>query len=314
MNVDSIRPFAARPGRRHSPEVRSTRGFTLVELLVVIAIIGVLVAILLPAVQAAREAARRTSCFNNLRQVGLALHHYHDALRSLPTGWLGLEPGSGRPLPEGEPGWAWGSLILPYLEQSTVQESRIDFPRPIAHPSNAAARSTVLTVFQCPSDPGEDAFNLMAEDDPASVLVRLAAANYVGVFGTEDLEACEGLPAGSICRGDGAFWHLSQIRFADITDGLSNTIVVGERSSRHGYSTWLGVVEGGEEALARVVGVADHGPNTKEVHLDDFSSQHPAGANFVLGDGSVRLINEQIDLDVFRAMATRSGGEVTATP
>ncbi len=290
------------------------RGFTLVELLVVIAIIGVLVSLLLPAVQAAREAARRTSCFNNLKQVGLALHHYHDSLRTLPTGWIGLDPATGRPLPEGEPGWAWASMLLPYLEQSNIQDSVINFGLPISDPAHAAARGTRLPIYQCPSDPGDDFFDLPDESDPSTVLLRLPTSNYVGSFGTQEVHDCEGLPPGSICRGDGVFFHLSRVNFADIHDGLSNTLLVGERSTKYGYSTWLGVVEGGEEAMQRVVGVADHPPNTKGIHLDDFSSQHPAGANFVLSDGSVRLIDEHIDETVYRALATRNGNEPVVAP
>lgn len=284
-------------------------GFTLVELLVVITVIGILIALLLPAVQAAREAARRTSCFNNLKQVGLALHMYHDALRSLPSGWIAMDAATGLPLPDGEPGWAWGSLVLPYLEQVNLSDRLINYGLPITDPFHQAARGTSLKVYRCPSDPGDDFFDLHQEDDPSVVLARLATGNYVGCFGHGEVELCEGRPPGTICTGEGTFFHMIAVRFGDIRDGLSNTILVGERSSRYGYSTWLGVVSGGEEALERVVGVADHPPNTKGIHLDDFSSQHPAGANFCLADGSVRLINERIDIQVFRAMGTRAGHE-----
>jgi prepilin-type processing-associated H-X9-DG protein len=99
------------------------------------------------------------------------------------------------------------------------------------------------------------------------------------------------------------------VRFAQVLDGLSNTLFVGERSSVYGFSTWVGVVPGGEETMARVLGVADHPPNTKGIHLDDFSSQHPAGANFLLGDGSVRLFDEHLDVRVYYALATKDGGE-----
>jgi prepilin-type N-terminal cleavage/methylation domain-containing protein len=263
--------------------------FTLVELLVVIAIIGVLVALLLPAVQAAREAARRTSCFNNLKQLGLALHNYHDTLGSLPSGWMGLDPVSGAPLPTGEPGWGWAALLLPYLEQGNAQDKLINFGLPITHSVHQQARQFSIPIYRCPSDVGEDHFNLVSEDDPNIVLARLAS-------------------------GEGMFFHLRPVRFADVLDGLSNTLCVGERSSRFGHSTWLGVVSEGEEALVRVVGIADHPPNTKGIHLDDFSSHHPAGANFLISDGSVRLITEQIDLDVYRGLATRHGGEAVAVP
>ncbi|MDP6720542.1 MAG: DUF1559 domain-containing protein [Pirellulaceae bacterium] len=291
--------------------MKSRKAFTLVELLVVIAIIGILVALLLPAVQAAREAARRMSCSNNMKQIGLALHNYHDTHKRFPMGWIGLEANTNRPLAEGQPGWAWGSYSLPYLEQENVSDNLIQFTRPLLDPVNQAARETYLPVFRCPSDtPAEKRFVLGQEGSPATPLVSLAAASYIGVFGTFELEDCEGLPLGAECRGDGIFYHLSSVRFADILDGTTNTFAVGERSAQYGFSTWTGVAEGGDEAFARVLGIADHPPNDDHGHLDDFSSQHPAGTNFLLADGSVRLITETIDLNIYRAFATRAGGEV----
>ncbi len=286
------------------------RGFTLIELLVVIAIIGILVALLLPAVQAAREAARRMSCYNNLKQVGLALHTYHDLHRSLPQGWMGFEPGTQIPNPEGEPGWGWAAKLLPFLEQQNVSQNMIQDWLPITDPVHAPVRQHYLPAFRCPSDAGPTEWTLMQQSNPSVVLARLSVANYVGVHGTVELEDCEGLGPGVICKSDGVFHHLSSIRFADVTDGLSNTIVVGERASRKGNSTWLGMILGGEESMARILGITDHPPNAAGGHLDDFSSEHPAGTNFVLGDGSVRLVTETIDLNVYRALATRSGGEV----
>ncbi len=300
------RPHSAARSQR---ALRARAAFTLIELLVVIAIIGILISLLLPAVQAAREAARRTSCFNNMRQIGLALHTYHDTHRVLPSGWIAVDPGTQRPLATGEPGWGWAALLLPYLEQSNVQTQLLDMHRAITDPVNEAGRTHVLDVYRCPSDVGTEHFDLPSEDDPNVIVARLAASNYVGVFGTEEIHDCEGLPIGLRCEGSGVFFHLSHVNFASVSDGLSNTIFVGERSARHGYSTWVGSVREGSEAMARIVGVADHPPNTKGAHLDDFSSEHPAGANFLLGDGSVRLINNQIDELVYRAISTRSGGE-----
>lgn len=285
--------------------------FTLVELLVVIAIIGILVALLLPAVQAAREAARRTSCTNNLKQLGIALHNYHDTHKSLPPGWIGLDPNSARPLAEGEPGWGWASMLLPFLEQSSVAERLIDYTRPITDSVNVGARGHVLPLLQCPSDDLPPYFDLERAGSPGQVLVNLPTASYIGVFGSEEIEVCEGLPVGNVCLGNGVFQHLVSVRFAQITDGLSYTYLVGERASRFGDSTWLGVVSGGDETLARVLGVADHAPNSQGGHLDDFSSEHPTGTNHLLGDGSVRLVQESIDVRVYQAFATRSGGELT---
>ena len=124
---------------------RPRKGFTLIELLVVIAIIAILIALLLPAVQQAREAARRTQCKNNLKQIGLALHHYHDVQRQLPSGWVA----SGGP--EGEPGWAWGAMVLPFTEQTNLHDL-IDFGDHIDEPTNAVARTRYVPIFTCPSD------------------------------------------------------------------------------------------------------------------------------------------------------------------
>ncbi|MFO0904480.1 MAG: DUF1559 domain-containing protein [Pirellulales bacterium] len=290
------------------------RGFTLVELLVVIAIIGILVALLLPAVQAAREASRRTSCVNNLKQVGLALHMYHDTHQTFPSGWLAMDPATRLPLAEGQPGWGWAALLLPYLEQRTVSEGMIQHSLSIMDPVHNAVRVQPLAVFRCKSDTGQSEFSLPDESNPSTVFARLATSNYVGVFGTTELEDCEGLPPGVICQGNGGFQHQLGVGLHEFLDGTSNTLLVGERSSRLGYSTWVGSVSGGEEAMARVLGIADHPPNHPGAHLDDFTSEHPAGTNFLSADGSVRLVVETIDLGVYAGLATRAGGEVATAP
>jgi prepilin-type N-terminal cleavage/methylation domain-containing protein len=289
--------------------LRQRRAFTLVELLVVIAIIGVLVGLLLPAVQAAREAARRMSCFNNLKQIALALHNYHDTYKSLPSGWLAHDPATRLPMPEGQNGWGWASLIFPFVEQGNVSGNIVQFGKPILDPINNAARTHYLPLYRCPSDiqSSKRDFDLTMSSGPP---VNLAVANYVGMYGTQELELCEGQPAGFTCFGNGIFQHQKPVHFSNIVDGLSNTYAVGERSSRIEHSTWVGVISGGDEALARILGIADHTPNAQGNHLDDLMSQHPAGTNFALADGSVRLIAETIDLKVYQACATRAGGEV----
>jgi prepilin-type N-terminal cleavage/methylation domain-containing protein/prepilin-type processing-associated H-X9-DG protein len=293
--------------------VNHRRGFTLVELLVVIAIIGALVALLLPAVQAAREAARASQCKNHLRQVGLALHQYHDVMGRLPPGWIADQP-------EGVPGWGWSSMLLPYLEQGGLDQGLIKRHLPIADAANQAARETVVPVLLCASDPRPKLFTIFSggehgdEDeafatsiDSGTPLFRIARANYVGVFGVSEIEE---LPA---C-GEGTFFFLSRTRFAEVTDGLSNTLMVGERGTRQGDSLWAGVVQGTNEAMCRIVGIGDHAPNDPHHHFDDFASFHPGGVHFLYGDGSVQRINSQIDVAVYRALCTRGGGEAMSSP
>lgn len=293
--------------------------FTLVELLVVIAIIGILIALLLPAVQAAREAARRMSCTNNLKQIGVALHNYHDTHRKLPIGWLGFDAGGGADF-EGDPGWAWSTRILPFMEQQALYDSLIDMDLPVTAAANDQARVTVVSTFICPSDVGDDVFDLMnavdEETEGTTVVTRLAKSNYPGVFGTQDIHSvCEpGSPGYNGCRGNGMFSLNRSLAFRDITDGLSNTFMVGERWSKWVHSTWTGVVPGGWHAPARVVAVAsDEFPPNSEANVEqqthNFSSYHPAGANFLLSDGHVQLITETIDLSVYNALCTRAGGE-----
>lgn len=292
------------------------RGFTLIELLVVIAIIAVLIALLLPAVQQAREAARRSQCKNNLKQIGLALHNYHDTHNTFPPGWIGVV--SGVQDPEGDSGFGWGSMILPNLDQSPLY-AQFNFSNPMDAAPNRANLGRVLTVFQCPSDPKPDKFPL---DDRNGTPVDLASANYVGVFGTVELDGCENPPgmfpvtAQGQCVSDGAFFHNSRIKMRDFTDGTSSTLMVGERTTFTDpgtgdkfYGTWSGALPEVEEAPARIMGHAEHPPNRK-LHPEDFGSAHTGGAQFVLADGHVVFISENIDTRVFQSLSTRNGGEV----
>jgi prepilin-type N-terminal cleavage/methylation domain-containing protein len=286
------------------------RGFTLVELLVVIAIIGVLVGLLLPAVQAAREAARRMQCTNNFRQLGLALHNYESANRRLPSGWIANNA-------QGEPGWGWGAALLPFMEGNNLF-NQIDFRVPIEDPRHAEVRVTVLPTFLCPSDNGPNIFEIAAGDghdhehghaafdsvdDSPEKLFQMSKSNLIGMFGTFELEAAP-------FNGDGMFYGNSRIKFRDVTDGLSNTLVIGERNSRLGGSLWQGNIPEAAEPHARILGVADHGPNDQHAHFEDFSSFHTGGVNFMRADVSVTFMSDSIDLQVYQAMATRAGGEV----
>jgi prepilin-type N-terminal cleavage/methylation domain-containing protein/prepilin-type processing-associated H-X9-DG protein len=287
-------------------------GFTLVELLVVLAIIALLVGLLLPAVQQARESARRSACKSNLRQIGLALHMYHNLAQSFPPGWEGRDPTTFLPDIEGPAGWAWGAYALPYVEAANVAE-QIDFSISLTDPIHAGVRETPQAIFLCPSDGEVPWFELEAEDG-SGVLARLARANYVGMFGTNEIEECEEAPPGTPCLGDGAFFHNSRTTIGELRDGASQTILVGERASPPGASTWVGVWPGGEEAIVRVLGVADHVPNHPTGHFDDFGSQHPGGAQFLFGDGAVHFVADTIDEHVYRAMSTCAAGDFVAAP
>lgn len=277
------------------------RAFTLVELLVVIAIIGILVGLLLPAVQAAREAARRIQCSNNIRQLGLATHNYESAYRRLPSGWVSNGA-------SGEPGWGWSSALLPFMEGTTLANN-IDWRIEIANPIHSQVRVSVVPSFVCPSDPYESVFEIGEDGGPGPLiddgpkLFAVSKSNYIAVFGTFELEDA---PYG----GDGMYYGSSRTKFRDVTDGLSNTIMVGERSGQLGNSLWQGNIPEAAESFARVVGVADHPPNSPSGHFEDFRSYHTAGGNFMRADGSVQWLPETIDEVIYKAMATRSGGEV----
>lgn len=290
------------------------RGFTLIELLVVIAIIAILIALLLPAVQQAREAARRSQCKNNLKQIGLALHNYHDTHRVFPSGWIGVEPGVGANIEFGS-GWGWGTMILPYMDQSNLY-NKINFDLEIHNSSQPTGiLDQSLTAYRCPSDPSDNTFELEQEGSPGTILAKLATANYIGVFGSDELDDCEIVPAGTPCKSTGLFYQNSNTRFRDITDGTSQTLFVGERKTDKTagwYSTWVGAVPEGEETFARVLGATDHVPNDPAAHFDDFSSHHVGGTQFLFGDGRVRFITENIDLGVYQSLSSITGGEVTS--
>ena len=287
------------------------KGFTLIKLLVVITIISILIALLLPAVQQAREAARRTQCGNRLKQIGLALHNYHANFSTFPSGWIGAQ--ADLPDVEGVNGFGWATMILPMMEQSPLY-NRLNFHVSISAAENAIARSTVIPSYRCPSDSSTDFWDIEMEGSPGTVLATLPTANYIGSFGPEEMEDCETLAGtGQQCASSGSFYHNSNVRFRDFLDGTSNTYICGERrtvAELGWHSTWGGVIPGGREAFAGILGGADHTPNHPLAHFDDFSSSHGGGAHFLFADGNVRFVTENIDTGVYQSLSTLQGDEL----
>ena len=271
-------------------------GLTLIELLVVIAVIGLLVGLLLPAVQAARSAARRISCDNNLKQLGLALHNYESALRRWPSGYVYKYGVDGN-----QAGFGWGAMILPYMEQSSIYQT-LDFKVPVFNLRNAVIREMHLASFLCPED-GVSSTSFVEMGDE-----KYAMASYVASFGPPDLDERQE-------KRDGIFSRNSWTRLAEITDGLSNTIACGERQNGpfrragvHGphfsyETTWAGAVreisDPTDDHGHMVLFQTGHTPNNPYSDDRDVSAPHVGYANFLFADGSVRLIIEQIDLTVY---------------
>lgn len=264
-------------------------GFTIIELLVVMAIIGVLVALILPAVQSAREAARRTECKSHLSQLGIALHNYHDAHRVFPPGWIGMR--AGRPATDGGNGAGWGTMILPHLEQ-TALFGRFDARLDIHGPVNAAFREVFLPVFVCPTDPAPQSW---ISDSPLGQ-IRLATASYVGVSGTGSTNS-------------GVFFLNSRVSLERIKDGASNTLLVGERGTVADsgvFSTWVGAVPGIGSGSDRIVGGISGPPVSPPSGQNGFSSHHSAGAHFLFCDNHVILVSTSVNPSTIQAAATIS--------
>jgi prepilin-type N-terminal cleavage/methylation domain-containing protein/prepilin-type processing-associated H-X9-DG protein len=290
------------------------RAFTLIELLVVIAIIAILIGLLLPAVQKVREAAARVQCQNNLKQIGLALHGYHDRMNGFPPGYYDVAPW---PQDDQGPGWGWASFLLADVEQDNLQR-QISYKLNAGDPSPAvvAARTTFLKVFQCPSDP--NSAHTFTVTDGGSNSWDLAHGSYVACNGNDGVDDNSTSPhTGAFVRGTMGF------RIADVTDGLSNTFFVGERCTTMSWSTWVAAVTGALDpsvrspgdfsgASALVLGhCGPHLPNDSIVtDADAMSSGHTGGVQFLFGDGSVHMITNSISQPVYDALATRAGGEV----
>ncbi|PQO40397.1 DUF1559 domain-containing protein [Bremerella cremea] len=315
----------------------SRRGFTLVELLVVIAIIGVLIALLLPAVQQAREAARRMQCSNNLKQIGLALHTYHDVHNAFPAGFWRQTPYTISTF--AGPGWGWGAAILPQIEQNARFEA--------LNISNGAYTSDDVAVLQysqplisgyrCPSAPGKDVNDVMVS---GSATYSHGLSTYKGVFGDLNTQAtysgnpdgCTRAQGSCVDGGNGMFSPNSSVKMRDVTDGTTNTVMVGEvafgpngtkDNSGNPISylgaVWIGVTPSGASSnvatFQTLRGVIASGATSREYIINgtnarSFSSHHPGGAQFVLSDGSARFFSATIDQVMINRISARNDGQV----
>jgi prepilin-type N-terminal cleavage/methylation domain-containing protein/prepilin-type processing-associated H-X9-DG protein len=274
----------------------SRGGFTLIEMLVTIAIVAVLAALLVPAIERVRAAAARAHCANNLKEIGLGLHGYHDVYGKFPQG--SSRAGSDFAI---QTGWGWGAAILPFLEQSKLFKM-LDLAKGSAAGSNARLLSYPLAGFRCPSDIAPE--TVVPSDSFADL--RLATGNYCGSAG--------------LAWNRGVLYIFSEVRLGDITDGLSSTFLVGERmnqpdTGQGAYTSgWYGQLATETQYLPNsvphleVVGMIPI--NMSPIFPGCFGSFHSGGAQFVMCDGSAHFISQDINPAAFEALGSRSGGEV----
>jgi prepilin-type N-terminal cleavage/methylation domain-containing protein/prepilin-type processing-associated H-X9-DG protein len=299
------------------------RAFTLIELLVVIAIIAVLIALLLPAVQQAREAARRTQCRNNLKQLGLALHNYESSVRMFPPGYIAASVAA----KDTTPGWGWGAMILPYMDQAPIY-NRLNFNLSVADPTNATATATPVTAFLCPSDLVQAGpFNVYSDPPTNSaVVMQVTPSSYAAMTG--DANSVNGNAATKTTQSfNGVFYVNSSTKIGDITDGTSMTMLVGERAWAIVNGAWIGapnlaLPESGvknpftpHNSSTTGVLIQAHAStinNTAGASMDENSSLHVGGAQFLFGDGSVHFLSNNINTTVLMAYATKAGSEAVS--
>jgi len=271
-------------------------GFTLIEVLVAVAVIGILTALLLPAVQSARASARRVMCANQLRQLGLALHLYHDSQLCYPPGSYVMGPSF--PM---QTGWGWGAMILPDVEQHSTYD-QVDFGKGTAMGNNLPLIARSISLWRCPSEIAPDQIEAFPLDYPPFLL---AAGNY--------------------CGSEGVLASMSRVRISDIRDGTSRTLMLGERMVQPGEngslpftSAWCGQVAFADvyeyRSVPHLFPSRMHPINASPADALCFGGRHAGGANFIFADGSGRFLNESMDGNVFESLGTASGGETYALP
>lgn len=305
--------------------------FTLVELLVVIAIIGVLVALLLPAVQAARESARRMQCQNHLKQIGLAFHNHTDTHGHYPTGGWGWdyvgEPDGG--FAEGQPG-GWTYNILPYIEQKAAREIGLGKSGPLLHAELEQLVNIPIKFYNCPSRRPAHTYPVSVKPKNAPGVTKGAKLDYAANVGDTPYNQWRGGPPEpkSVPGVDwtGLLYDFSKVRQSEVTDGTSNTFMVGEKYlDPNNYTTGKDLADnenlyvGFDNDNCRSTHADYYPPRkdsrtppapwTKANDLYMYGSAHPAGFNVVLCDGSVRVIQYDIDKDNFRRWGNKSDGE-----
>ena len=318
-----------------------SRGFTLVELLVVIAIIAVLIALLLPAIQQVREAARRSSCGNNLRQIALALQSHHNATGTFPAGnhakSAGVCPGSqpSGPNTPSEDGANWLIAILPYIEQTPLAKAYCH-DACNADETNRSVRETRVAVYSCPSDASAQRLDVPAMG-PASAAGRnlpYAGGSYRGVSGRSDgwsfLDSGEAIQYNRRWRGPlhvvGVMGY-SRESAKTITDGLSNTLLAGESATRTntGYGTFWAYsfsfysLSATTTQPRTLLGdcdrcVAANGDGYSAPCLRGWGGPHPGGAHFAFCDAALRFVSHDVDAEVFAASGSIAGRETTSWP
>jgi prepilin-type N-terminal cleavage/methylation domain-containing protein/prepilin-type processing-associated H-X9-DG protein len=307
--------------------IRRPAGFTLIELIVVLALIAILLALLIPAVQRVRETAARAQCVNNLKQIALACHEYHDTYKYLPRNGIPPSyPTGGRYFTDAGccgpnyPFWSFLARILPYIEHSDIFEQGVSNNQPIVN--SPGVYSTNISLYFCPSDNAVDRQHRSTSGDLEGnwgPQLNASLSNYKGVTGqcwcwgdwfNDCSPSCDGLVKGDGIFARADYYDLLFVRLSDITDGTSNTFMVGEDVPTYdAHVAWF--------YANGALGTCAIPPNYNEGsgHFSDwpnvysFRSRHPNGLNFAMADGSVQFVRADIPLQIYRSLATRASGE-----